>query len=422
MVDADPVEQRPHSEYRTLDNALLQKYEVKLYGSDRDTYDIINDFLENNQSERAFYIVDLGAIVHSYNEWMRLLPDVKPYYAMKCNPNPVILEVLASLGVNFDCASENEMRTIIEITKDPSRIIFANPCKMSSQIRYARSNDVDFTVADNENELYKIKLYHPYTKILLRIAVDDSKSKCRFNKKFGCKLGGVEELLNIAKTLKLDVCGFSFHVGSGCSSAESFYEALRDCRKASDMAKSLGIQVSIIDIGGGFPGSDSVEIRFDSIAHSVNRGIRDFFGEEFDGGVIQFIAEPGRYFAQGSHTLVLNVIGKKTVTDEANGEKINMYYLNESVYGSFNCIANDHYLPTILPFNERDQQMQRSKLFGTTCDSIDVINEDIMLPELAIGECVYVEKIGAYTIAAASAFNGFAPTNTYKYIFKSSVQ
>jgi ornithine decarboxylase len=422
MVDADPLEQRPHSEYRTLDNALLQKYEVKLYGSDRDTYDIINDFLENNQSERAFYIVDLGAIVHSYNEWMRLLPDVKPYYAMKCNPNPVILEVLASLGVNFDCASENEMRTIIGITKDPSRIIFANPCKMSSQIRYARSNDVDFTVADNENELYKIKLYHPYTKILLRIAVDDSKSKCRFNTKFGCKPAYVEELLNIAKTLKLDVCGFSFHVGSGCSSAESFYEALRDCRKASDMAKSLGIQVTMIDIGGGFPGSDSVEIRFDSIAHSVNRGIRDFFGEEFDGGVIQFIAEPGRYFAQGSHTLVLNVIGKKTVSDEITGEKINMYYLNESVYGSFNYIANDHYLPTILPFNERDQQMQRSKLFGTTCDSIDVINEDILLPELAIGECVYVEKIGAYTIAAASAFNGFAPTNTYKYIFKSSVQ
>ena len=128
----DPTEDRKQENraYKTVDNALLQKYDVKLYGSDRDTYDIINDFLEDNQSERAFYIVDLGAIVHSYNEWMRLLPDVKPYYAMKCNPNPVILEVLAYLGVNFDCASENEMRTIIEITKDPSRIIFANPCKM----------------------------------------------------------------------------------------------------------------------------------------------------------------------------------------------------------------------------------------------------------------------------------------------------
>jgi ornithine decarboxylase len=96
-----------------------------------------------------------------------------------------------------------------------------------------------------------------------------------------------------------------------------------------------------------------------------------------------------------------------------------MYYLNESVYGSFNCIQNDHYDPVILPFNERDGKLERSRIFGITCDSIDVITENIMLPDLAIGECVYVEKIGAYTIAAASAFNGFAPTNSYKYIFKS---
>jgi ornithine decarboxylase len=424
MNESDTIEtneerKQDNRVYKSVDNALLQKYDAKLYGSDRDTYDIINDFLEDNQSERAFYIVDLGAIVHSYNEWMRLMPDVKPYYAMKCNPNPAILEVLACLGVNFDCASENEMRTIIEITKDPSRIIFANPCKMSSQIRYARSNDVDFTVADNEIELYKIKLYHPYAKIVLRIAVDDSKSKCRFNKKFGCKLHEVEELLTISKTLKLDVIGFSFHVGSACSSADSFYDALKTCRAAANMANVLGINISLIDIGGGFPGSDTADVKFENIAHAVNKGMRDFFSEEIEKGDIEFIAEPGRYFAQSSHTLVLNVIGKKKITDEATGEKINMYYLNESVYGSFNCIQNDHYEPTILPFNERDGKLEKSRIFGITCDSIDVINENIMLPELAIGECVYVERIGAYTIAAASAFNGFAPTNTYKYIFKS---
>lgn len=92
------------TEIKSLDNSLFQKYDVKLYGSDRDTYDIINDFLEDNQSERAFYIIDLGELTASYSNWMRLLPDVKPYYAVKCNPNPVILEALASLGANFDCA------------------------------------------------------------------------------------------------------------------------------------------------------------------------------------------------------------------------------------------------------------------------------------------------------------------------------
>jgi len=405
------------SEIKVLDNSLLQKYEVKLYGSDRDTYDIINDFLEDNQSERAFYIIDLGALTNSFNTWMRLLPDVHPYYAVKCNPNPVILEALAALGANFDCASENEIKTIIEITKDPTRIVFANPCKMSSQIRYARANDVDLMTFDCEEELYKIKLYHPYAKLVLRLAVDDSKSLCKFNKKFGCKLGQVEELLTIARTLKLAVIGFSFHVGSGCSSAENFYEAIRDCRTATDTAIKIGIPIELIDIGGGFPGIDR-SIRFEDIAKKVNGGIQVFFGDDLESGKIRFIAEPGRYFAESTHTLVLNVIGKKRVNHDETGEETIVYYLNDGVYGSFGCIYFDHNNPTILPFNERDGKLLKSRLFGPTCDSIDLIADEIMLPELAVGEWCYVENFGSYTIASSSNFNGFK-TSVFKYIFRS---
>ena len=215
-----------------LDNSLLQKHNVRLYGSTVEMYDIINDYLEENRSEQAFYVVDLGELTAAVTKWRELLPNVKPFYAIKCNPNPVLLEALASFGINFDCASEQEIRTIIEITKDPSRIIFANPCKMSSQIRYARSNDVDTMTFDCEEELYKIKLYHPYAKLVLRLAVDDSKSVCKFNKKFGCKIDQVQELLVIAKTLKLKIHGFSFHVGSNCSSADVFYHAIGECKKA----------------------------------------------------------------------------------------------------------------------------------------------------------------------------------------------
>ena len=413
----DPQTRIQQSEFKTLDNSLLQKYGVKLYGSDRDTYDIINDFLEDNQSERAFYIIDLGALTNSYANWTRLLPNVTPYYAVKCNPNPVILEALASLGCNFDCASENEIKAINEITKDPSRIVFANPVKMSSQIRFARSNDVDLMTYDSEEELYKIKLYHPYAKLILRLAVDDSKSKCRFNKKFGTKLGQVKELLMIAKTLKLDVTGFSFHVGSGCSSEESFYDAIQTCKQASDIAKELGIIVKMIDIGGGFPGVDR-SIKFEDIAKRVNDGIEDFFGEELENGSIQFIAEPGRYFVENTHTLVLNVIGKKRVLDDETGEMLIIYTLNDGVYGSFNCMIFDHCTPTILPFNERDGKLLKSRIFGITCDSMDMISDEIMLPDLAIGEWLYVENFGSYTIAASSSFNGFK-TDVFKYIYRS---
>ena len=401
---------------KILDNSLLQKFNVKLYGSHYDIYDIINDYLENNQSEKAFYLIDLGQITASYTNWINLLPNVIPYYAVKCNPNPVLLEALASLGANFDCASENEIKSIIEITKDPSRIIFANPCKMSSQIRYARANDVDLMTFDCEEELYKIKLYHPYAKIVLRLAVDDSKSLCKFNKKFGCKLDQVCELLTIAKTLKLNVVGFSFHVGSGCSSATSFYEAIRDCKSATDIANDLGINISIIDLGGGFPGLD-MNVKFEDIAEQINNGIKDFFEKELESKSIEFIAEPGRYFAQKSHTLVLNVIGKKRCKDE-DGTDIIAYYLNDGVYQSFNCIYFDHAKPVILPFNERDGKLHKSYLWGESCDSIDLISDNIMLPELTIGEWLYVENFGSYTIASGSEFNGFKPPMN-KYIFRS---
>ena len=401
---------------KILDNSLLQKFNVKLYGSHYDIYDIINDYLENNQSEKAFYLIDLGQITASYTNWINLLPNVVPYYAVKCNPNLVLLEALASLGANFDCASENEIKSIIEITKDPSRIIFANPCKMSSQIRYARANDVDLMTFDCEEELYKIKLYHPYAKIVLRLAVDDSKSLCKFNKKFGCKLDQVCELLTIAKTLKLNVVGFSFHVGSGCSSAHSFYEAIKDCRSATDIANDLGISISIIDLGGGFPGLD-MNVKFEDIAEEINNAIKDFFESELESKSIQFIAEPGRYFAQKSHTLVLNVIGKKRCKDE-DGTDIIAYYLNDGVYQSFNCIYFDHAKPVILPFNERDGKLHKSYLWGESCDSIDLISDSIMLPELTIGEWLYVENFGSYTIASGSEFNGFKPPMN-KYIFRS---
>jgi len=136
---------------------------------------------------------------------------------------------------------------------------------------------------------------------------------------------------------------------------------------------------------------------------------------------IQFIAEPGRFFVEKSHTLVLNVIGKKreTITNDANEiEDIIIYYLNDGVYGSFNCIYFDHKTPIVLPFNERNEnKMYKSKIFGPTCDSIDLISKEIMLPELAIGEWVYVENFGAYTTAASSSFNGFITTD-YKYILR----
>ena len=307
------------------------------------------------------------------------------------------------------------------MTNDPNKIIFANPCKMSSQIKYARANDVDLMTFDCEEELYKIKLYHPYAKLILRLAVDDSNSICKFNCKFGCKIENIEHLIKLMNVLKLQLVGFSFHVGSGCKSIESYYSAIQTCRNAYDIALKNNIKISIIDIGGGFPGIhiDNDDVNITTIAKAITKAQDDFFNIEITENKIQFISEPGRYFVEKSHTLILNVIGKKREFDATKEQdETIIYYLNDGVYGSFNCIYFDHKIPNILPFNERNEQkLYKSKIFGPTCDSIDLISKETMLPELAIGEWVYVENFGAYTTAASSSFNGFITTD-YKYILR----
>lgn len=405
----------------SLENHIIERYKIKLYSDEYSTYDIIDDFLKNNQNEQPFYIIDVGELIKAYEKWNVCFPNIKPYYAVKCNPNPVVLDVLWCLGTYFDCASENEIKAIVELTNDPNTIIFANPCKMSSQIKYARANDVDTMTFDCEEELYKIKLYHPYSNLILRLTVDESHSICKFNTKFGCKLENVDYLINLVKLLKLNLIGFSFHVGSGCKSVDSYYNAIAICKGACDIAIKHDIAITIIDIGGGFPGvNNGNDINIEQIAEKIAEAQNTFFEKEMADGKLQFIAEPGRYFVEKSHTLVLNVIGKKRETyinPETNTkEDIIIYYLNDGVYGSFNCIYFDHKTPIVLPFNERNEKkLYKSKIFGPTCDSMDLISNEIMLPELAIGEWVYVENFGAYTTAASSSFNGFITTD-YKYI------
>lgn len=386
------------------DVSILQEYNVRVYRKNEDIIDIINNILEGNLSEEAFYVVDIGKIIKQVQKWDEAFPTVKPYYAVKCNPNPMILKILASLDVNFDCASKNEIASVMSVTgDDPKRIIFANPCKMSNQIKYARANDVDLMTFDSDHELYKIKLYHPYSDLILRIKVDDSESLCKFGCKFGVELPDVERLLGIAKALSLKVVGISFHVGSGCKNPEQFRRAIEDSKKCFDVAESLGMHFTILDIGGGFE-----DETFRETARIVNDAIRE---SGFDSDV-NFIAEPGRFFVSSSHTLVVNVIGKKDSVDPTTSEKTFVYYLNDGMYGSFNCMHFDHAKPIVCPFNERDGKTYRSKIFGPTCDSMDKIAEEVLLPELAIGEWCYVENFGAYTCAAASTFNGFTQTNT----------
>ncbi|KAF8977794.1 hypothetical protein BGZ46_007126 [Entomortierella lignicola] len=376
-----------------------------------ESFDPENDDVE---AENAFYVADLGEVYRQHLRWKSLLPRIEPFFAMKCNPDPMVMRLLASLGAGFDCASKNEIQSVLELGVDPSRIIYANPCKQNSFVKYAYNNKVRMMTFDNAEELYKIKRFHPEAQLVLRILTDDSKSLCKLGLKFGAPLDTTGSLLATAQELGLDVIGISFHVGSGCFDANAFGEAVIRARRVFDQAKDYGFDFKFLDVGGGFPSAHVTEgITFEKVAAILGSTVDALFGPE-----VRVIAEPGRYYVNSAFTLATQVIARRTIQQqqEDGSHPSHMYYINDGMYGSFNCIMFDHQLcePRVLlrdgEFAYQQELMDRRSLasvWGPTCDSIDCITSKANLPLMESGDWLYFENMGAYTITAASQFNGF---------------
>ena len=171
-------------------------------------------------AEEPFYVVDLDAAKERLALWRSLLPGVEPHYAVKCNGDAALLLTLAAEGVGFDCASASEIKAALALGVAPSRILYANPVKQPSHVRYAAEVGVPLTVFDGESELHKIARLAPSTALLLRVAVDDSQAQCVLSNKYGAPPADAERLLTTAYGLGLTVSGVSFHVGSGSGSAD----------------------------------------------------------------------------------------------------------------------------------------------------------------------------------------------------------
>lgn len=310
-----------------------------------------------------------------------------------------------------------EIDSILELGVGPSNIIYANPCKTKGFVKHAFQVGVDLMTFDNEPELFKVAELHPNAKMVLRIKVDDSHAVCRFSAKFGAEVADAGRLLGLAKQLGVDVVGVSFHVGSGCEDAISYNKAIADARYVFDLAQDMGFEMTILDLGGGWPGTSNPKVSFEEIAKVCSAALETYFPEEDALGYknnVTVIAEPGRFYVASAFTLATMIIAKRPVTGE-HGEKGMMYYLNDGVYGSFNCTIFDHWVVEPVPFLDEEHDAQHgvvrephlTTLWGPTCDSMDLIKKDVMLPEMDIGEWLIFKEMGAYTIAAASTFNGF---------------
>ncbi|GIY62173.1 ornithine decarboxylase [Caerostris darwini] len=330
--------------------------------------------------EEPFLVFDIADVEKKVKEWKEAMPRVDMFYAVKCNSDPVLLRKLAAHNVGFDCASKNEIDSIINLGVPP--------------------------IFDNKEELVKIKLLHPSARLLLRIQIMESSAPLPMACKFGCDLDIASDLLYLARSLGLTVVGICFHIGSRIRDPKDFEGAIKLSRSVFDVAKNLDMKLTVLDIGGGFPGYKGSSSLFNEMAASINKAIDEYFPAD---GHYTIIAEPGRYVVKSAFTLCVNIIGKKErKTNE--GSEI-MYIINEGIYGLFvfNLLHGVKRKP-VFKKEWASKELLPSSIWGQSCDVVDKIVDECMLPDLNIGDWLTIDDMGAYSIACATTFNGFEKT------------
>jgi ornithine decarboxylase len=311
----------------------------------------------------SHYIYNLNHLNDAHSEWY---PHIKPFYAVKCNPNRELIHRLKTLGLGFDCASRSEIQTVLDEGVDPNNIIYANPCKRIEDVMWAKEHGVTLTTFDSIYEAEKLRGFD----CILRIRNDDANARCILGVKYGVQECDWENLIVYCKFRNVRIVGVSFHIGSGSESDSAHQQGVRKAMQCLDLCFKHGHKPHIIDLGGGF---------------SYKRLPQLVTPRQFT-----IIAEPGRYYAEGCVTLKTKVIGKKDAS----------ITIDESIYGAFNCKMFDHANPEPSIKGEYE-----TTVYGCTCDGIDTIGL-YKLPLLHIGDYIEWKNMGAYTVAASTKFNG----------------
>lgn len=340
-------------------------------------------------------VLSLEQIEKNYRLLRTHLPRVKVFYAIKANPHRRILELMRDLGSNFDVASDGEIMELSSLSVDGSRMIYANPMKTVNGLRACRNAGVGKMTFDSAGEIDKMARECPCATVLLRIRIDNSSAHVDLNKKFGAAREQALELLLKARDAGLDAAGIAFHVGSQTTSADPYLYALDIAREIFEEAAAAGMQLRIMDIGGGFPIPEP-KVRF-NLQEMLNQ-INARLDEDFPG--VEIWAEPGRFICGTAVNLITSVIG----VTERGGQP--WYFLDEGLYGTFSGVLFDQWDFKLISFKEGEQVA--ATFAGPSCDSLDIMFRGKMTVRQEEGDLILVPICGAYTSASATTFNGFS--------------
>jgi ornithine decarboxylase len=349
-------------------------------------------------------LLDPERVRRQYRRLAAALPFVRFHYAVKALAHPDVLTALADEGCGFDVATGEELDSLAGIERD--RIIHTHPIKKASEIAEALDAGVRTFVIDNEVELDKFASAPDGVRLLIRLAYRSPHAKSDLSTKFGVGPFEAARLVERALERGIRIGGFSFHVGSQLDDPARFAAAITETLALMDHLEStLGVRFETLDIGGGFPVAyDTAVTPLEDLAAVI----RPLLAERADR--LSIIAEPGRVMVAEAMTLITSVVG---VSERGDGR---WYYLDDGLYGSYSNVLTEDVHPLIFAASEliernADAATHRwATLAGPTCDSSDVIANEALLPELAVGDLLVSPVMGAYTVVTSTRFNGRAPT------------
>ena len=338
-------------------------------------------------------VIDRSVIRHKFSELKEGFGNARVCYALKTNPHWRIVELLDQLGSDFEISAEDELNILLRRGISADRIIASNPVKTKAFIISAFEAGVELYTFDSYAEVEKLSRFAPKSKVYVRLTVSNDGSQWPLTKKFGVETEDAVDLLHEALKKGLVPYGITFHVGSQNTDPEAWVRALEKSRLVWDRAKDRGIELSMLNIGGGFP------IKYMENSFSISniaQSIREKIDALFPGSVEVYV-EPGRVIVGEAGTLVGTVIGKAT----RNGEK--WLYLDVGVFnGLMESVGGIKYPMA----SSKSGSMEQWVIAGPSCDSFDIVQDNVLLPDLDIGDHVFIQSAGAYTTAYASRFDG----------------
>ena len=374
------------------------------------TTDRILDFIKTRRPEGPCLVVDLDVVRDNYGAFRNAMPDSAIYYAVKANPAPEILSLLASLGSSFDCASVAEIQMALDAGATADRISFGNTIKKERDIARAHALGVSLYAVDSHEEVEKISRAAPGARVFCRVLTDGEGAEWPLSRKFGCVPQMAVDVLVYAHQLGLESYGVSFHVGSQMLRVEAWDSALADAKRVFAQLAKQGIHLKMVNLGGGFP---TKYLRDVPVAEAYGKAIDSSLRKHFGNSIPKTIIEPGRGMVGNAGVLKAEVvlISRKSDNDEAR-----WVYLDVGKFGGLAETMDEAIRYPIRTAHDGDA-MEPCIIAGPTCDSADVLYEKNLYPlpiSLSIGDEILIEGTGAYTTTySAVAFNGFEPLKAY---------